>query len=794
MSEPYTIRSELVTVNRLKRLGFGTFGTVYRGTLCGSPVAVKILNAQTLTDEELDDFTHEAKTNHAIRPHTNILAFFGIIKEPGHYALIMELMPKGSLYSLIKNLIKSADEKSLAWDERKSFYEKSLPWDERKRIARDIACGMYYLHEANVFHRDLKSPNVLLAMDGTAKVGDFGLSRVHSNSTAREFTHAGGGTALWAAPEILRSFNPFDIFEPKYTRECDVYSYAITLTELFTLTGPYGLDINKIQLKPLLKKVSAGEREQLPDSIPPLLRDLVKDCWAHDPKQRPPFSLIVARLDSSDSGPVYESARDELCFTPPPYPPQSSHNNDQNTIHHTPVTASGRGRSAYSTPSSLSPVSQASSGQPIDGGSSDSAASDVASLTRRLDNLGLQLNDLFNKTETLEDKIDNATNVDDAERLKNRLKNYQARQEDLRVERKRVQARIDRLLSHAAQPLTPTATPPKSTSTSSFGSAASTVNPTDCLSPATQLPTPAAAPPTSASTSSSESAALIVNPTDLEKLYERGRALDPAFGDEKSRNHSAAFELYHKAAIAGHPASQNAVGYQLDQGLGVEKNAAKAVEWYRKAADQGNPKGQYNLGLCYRHGGGVGKDLKMAVHWYEKAAKQGYAEAQANLGCCYQDGLGVGKDKTKAVELYKMAAKQGVAFSQYNIGLCYANGFGVAKDETRAVEWYKKAAEQGHAKAHSRLGECYEKGVGLEKDERKAVEWYKLAAEAGNVDGQYNLGMCYFDGIGVAEDRTRGVELLRKAEAQGNLDAYWFLKAPGAWRLVSKTAAWMGIC
>ncbi|KAJ3299884.1 hypothetical protein HK104_006241 [Borealophlyctis nickersoniae] len=502
---------------------------------------------------------------------------------------------------------------------------------------------------------------------------------------------------------------------------------------------------------------------------------------------------------------------------------------------------------------------------------SNSAVSNVASLTQRLDNLDLQLGELSKRTETLEDKIDNETNPTVAERLETRLKNYYSREEDLRAEKRRTQAQIDRLLSHAAQLPTPTGTPPKSVSTqpsAPAGGASGAGDPSRLTSPnppardisrdiSKDLPaettakppksvsTPTATPSKSASTSSSGSAASTVNPTDLERLYEKGRALDPAFGEEKSRNDGAAFECYHEAAIAGHPACQNGVGDKLQLGLGVVKNATKAVEWYQKAADQGNPDGQFNLGLGYEHGVGVGKDLKMAVHWYEKAAEQGHAAAQNELGTCYQHGVGVGKNEWKAMEWYKKAAEQGHSFGQYNLGSCYLNGFGVDKNETKAVEWLKKAAEQGDAKAQNYLGECYDDGIGIEEDERrayygkesfpfaenkteavewfekalkqghaeaqnmlgvcyqkgdgvgkdkrKAVELFKLAAEQGDADGQYNLGMCYFNGKGVAQDLTMGKEWLKKAAAQGQSGAKnalvvtkiakWGSKAVEAWIL-----------
>ena len=85
---------------------------------------------------------------------------------------------------------------------------------------------MAFLHSKSICHRDLKSNNVLMGHDGTAKVSDFGLSR-HASDTS--MTHE-VGTPLWAAPEVFMGL-PYDL-------SCDVFSFAITLLELAGLSWP----------------------------------------------------------------------------------------------------------------------------------------------------------------------------------------------------------------------------------------------------------------------------------------------------------------------------------------------------------------------------------------------------------------------------------------------------------------------------------------------------------------------------------------------------------------------------
>ena len=80
----------------------------------------------------------------------------------------------------------------------------SWPWILVKRVACGAARGMAYLHSGSppVLHRDLKSANILLDESYTAKVCDFGLSRLKSQD--RSMT-GNCGTVQWMAPEVLAS-------------------------------------------------------------------------------------------------------------------------------------------------------------------------------------------------------------------------------------------------------------------------------------------------------------------------------------------------------------------------------------------------------------------------------------------------------------------------------------------------------------------------------------------------------------------------------------------------------------
>ena len=72
-----------------------------------------------------------------------------------------------------------------------------------KKIALDVARGLVHLHSRDIVHMDLKSPNILLGKDLTAKIADVGLARTVSNTSN---TMTAIGTMAWAAPELKRNF------------------------------------------------------------------------------------------------------------------------------------------------------------------------------------------------------------------------------------------------------------------------------------------------------------------------------------------------------------------------------------------------------------------------------------------------------------------------------------------------------------------------------------------------------------------------------------------------------------
>ena len=155
------------------------------------------------------------------------------------------------------------------------------------QIPLDIVSGMSFLHESRIFHRDLKSGNVLIESTGRAKIADFGLSKLIDINA----THATGliGSVAWTAPEVLQ--------EELYRDSADVYSFGVILWELLMNEIPWQNKSHVQIITAILVKhqtlLSSTVRTQFPAAI----FSLLEGCLQHEPELRPNFQLIKGRLE-----------------------------------------------------------------------------------------------------------------------------------------------------------------------------------------------------------------------------------------------------------------------------------------------------------------------------------------------------------------------------------------------------------------------------------------------------------------------------------------------------------------
>mmetsp|Transcript_7948 Transcript_7948/g.17655 ORF Transcript_7948/g.17655 Transcript_7948/m.17655 type:complete len:814 (+) Transcript_7948:96-2537(+) len=262
------------------RLGDGTFGGVFRGIQKdGTEVAVKVLELS-----EDAGFDEEVKVLSKFR-HPNLVILMGFARHDRNSFLVYELLSGGDVY---KRLQKSHAE------------GVPFPWRHRVSVAFDAACGLSHLHNSSpkVFHRDIKSPNILLDRNGTAKMADFGLACL-SHTSAHKVKQASGTIGYCCPLYVQRGL---------VTEGSEVYSFGIVLLELLTARQPaymapgpdgqqqYQFLVSYLQGDPHMTVSLADALAQWPQSVAYQVADLALRCIDMTEESRPAFTAIVQAL------------------------------------------------------------------------------------------------------------------------------------------------------------------------------------------------------------------------------------------------------------------------------------------------------------------------------------------------------------------------------------------------------------------------------------------------------------------------------------------------------------------
>ncbi|CAN6724983.1 unnamed protein product [Malus baccata var. baccata] len=203
--------------NESRFLGEGGYGTVYKGMLPdGTIVAVK--RSRAIDENQIEQFINEVVILTQIN-HRNIVKLLGCCLETEVPLLVYEYISNGTLTHHIR--------------QKKDSTESSLSWECRLRIACEVAGAVAYMHSAAsipIYHRDIKSSNILLDHNYSAKVSEFGTSK----SVPLDKTHL-----TTQVQETFGYMDPEYFQSCKFTDRSDTYSFGVTLVEILTGHTPY---------------------------------------------------------------------------------------------------------------------------------------------------------------------------------------------------------------------------------------------------------------------------------------------------------------------------------------------------------------------------------------------------------------------------------------------------------------------------------------------------------------------------------------------------------------------------
>ncbi|KAJ3477030.1 hypothetical protein NLG97_g8950 [Lecanicillium saksenae] len=279
-------------------IGKGTYGRVYLGmnATTGEFLAVKEVEVNAKAaggdknkmremvaalDQEIDTMQH--------LDHINIVQYLGCERKETSISIFLEYISGGSIGSCLK---------------KHGRFEESVV----SSLTRQTLSGLAYLHREGILHRDLKADNILLDLDGTCKISDFGISKKTDNIYGNDKTNNMQGSVFWMAPEVIRSQGE------GYSAKVDIWSLGCVVLEMFAGRRPWSNE----EAVGAIYKIANGETPPIPEDveehISPLAVAFMADCFQVNPSERPTAEVLLSQHPFCEWDPSYNFYDTELYF------------------------------------------------------------------------------------------------------------------------------------------------------------------------------------------------------------------------------------------------------------------------------------------------------------------------------------------------------------------------------------------------------------------------------------------------------------------------------------------------
>ncbi|KAG8905616.1 hypothetical protein FRB99_008562 [Tulasnella sp. 403] len=266
---PYRDLSKEVEKLGQRPIHAGTMFDIWKGVwLQDFLVALKVFRGVDIRIKDMDRIYRQVDLWRTLS-HPNILKLYGIAT--------LDSGPNIPLY-FVSPWLKNRDVVT---------YLKNNPDADRLKLVYEIGKGLQYLHSLNIVHSYLQGSNVLVAIDGTAVLSDFSLSKVIDGSTLLTQSNGPQSSLRWMSPEAQNA--------GQLTFKSDVYSWAMTALQIFSGQIPYYPIRAMGQL--VVTIVIGQKKPQRQDYPSPWITDRMWDlftqCWSEEPEQRPPVDYIL---------------------------------------------------------------------------------------------------------------------------------------------------------------------------------------------------------------------------------------------------------------------------------------------------------------------------------------------------------------------------------------------------------------------------------------------------------------------------------------------------------------------